>query len=163
MCDHCYYDESERYKAELCPDCAEKREPSDGEVMQAFTYQCKHLCYHLAKISELQCWDIEILKTALAEIAERISMMDQEPPSEIVQKQIRAEIRRLAPEERPWRKLPEAGVAAAWAAARAVARAVGTYYTPPEVMKVVDPALGSGGFLNKAQDEATEAAKEGGA
>ena len=53
--------------------------------------------------------------------------------------------------------------AAVWAAEKAAARAVGTYYTPPEVMKVVDPALGSGGFLNKAQDEATEAAEEGGA
>jgi hypothetical protein len=41
------------------------------------------------------------------------------------------------------------------------AEEAGAYYTPPEVMKVVDPALGSGVFLGKARDEAAEKAKEG--
>ena len=100
MCDHCYYDESDRYGAVLCADCAYVRDPDDAEVMQAFTFQCMHLYEYLTK----EYRDEAILKTALAEIVDRILMMYQEPPSEFVQKHMRAEIRRLPIEDRPWRR-----------------------------------------------------------
>jgi hypothetical protein len=102
VCPACQVDDWPRFHAELCCDCADAREPQDGEVEEAFLYERGQLVGFLSDYENYTRWCE--LTAALTPLVRQIELSDPDVLTDNDRRAIEDTIRRMPVRERPWRE-----------------------------------------------------------
>ena len=89
------------YDADLCTDCAEGREPQEGEADEAFLYERGELLKFLNEPDNYTRWCE--CAAALAPLVKQVALADPDVLSDNDRRAIEDAIRHLRVTERPWR------------------------------------------------------------
>ena len=107
VCERCAQGEYNRYKADLCPSCAEAREPRDGEQFEAFDHARQALDEFVRDSDYEPSCDCPTATSYLLAAIEALQARDC--LSFRAERNIRDAIRKMPLDERPWRKKEGAG------------------------------------------------------